>query len=104
MLKPTPEEFWDEFWQLARQRKYFLEIKIPAMERFLDYIKEKIGPEAGLVPEGPAGCPIGTDPWLAEEYFDLRLTQMEMGNRIRHVEDIARVFGITIEELDNVSL
>jgi hypothetical protein len=93
---PTPEEFR----QRAKQRKYYLKIKVPAVERLFDYIKGEIGPQAGLVPEAPGSCPIGTDPWLIEEYTDLQFALERMQLEISGIENLARALGSTIEDFE----
>jgi hypothetical protein len=85
---------------LVRQRHYYREHKIPALEKIFDAVKEMIGPQAGTL--GPFECPPDTDQWLAAEYGTLAL---ELGNLAYEVDNIEyRVKRITSVSLDEVEL
>ena len=100
-MKLRPEDV--EIGRLMQQRKYYREHKIPALEELLDWVKERIGPQAGMVPDGPGGCPVDADPWLVEEYVDMRFTLGEIRSAIAHIErQVVRLGGFTVEELDEL--
>jgi hypothetical protein len=101
-MKLWPEDV--EGRRLMQQRKYYREYKIPALEKLLDWVKERIGPQAGMVPDGPGGCPVDADPWLVKEYIDMRSTLGEIQLDIADIETtMVSLGGFTLEELDELN-
>lgn len=90
-IKITPDDI--ETNRLMQQRKYLREHKIPALEKLFDVLKEKLGP----IPPDEA------DPWIRDEYTDMRLTLEEIQLDICHIElRVRHLLGLTVEDLDNL--
>jgi hypothetical protein len=84
---------------LVRQRHYYREHKIPALEKIFDAVKEMIGPQAGTL--GPFECPPDTDEWLAYEYRALSLELNILGGDVADIEyRVKRITGVSLDEVE----